>query len=415
MPEPAPLSDRLAPLLSGLRRRPDVEAPNLVAVDAADRLLLDSWDERRGGRIPAPGSLVVIGDAYGALTLGALAAGARDVRVFQDPLLGELALAENATHAALASASSAAAGEGSSPEECEKYVFFTDDLARGYRHLDLVPGLVAGASTVLLRLPKSLDALDEIVQLIAAHADPAVEVIAAGMVKHMTVSQNEVLGRGFAEVSAGLARQKARALLARGARQAADAASAGASWPRHASLPDAGLTVSAHGGVFAGAGLDIGTRFLLEHLDRVPERATAIDLGCGTGVLATAYALRHPSARVLATDQSALAVVSARETAALNGVGARVEVRRDDGLSGMADASAELVLLNPPFHNASAVSVDVGRRLIADAARALAPGGELWVVFNSHLRYQSELRRLVGPTREIARNRKFTITASVRR
>jgi 16S rRNA (guanine1207-N2)-methyltransferase len=55
-------------VLPKLRRRPDVEAPNLQAWDATDRLLLDTAAERM-----LPGSsLAVIGDRYGALTLGAL-------------------------------------------------------------------------------------------------------------------------------------------------------------------------------------------------------------------------------------------------------------------------------------------------------------------------------------------------------
>ena len=54
-------------------------------------------------------------------------------------------------------------------------------------------------------------------------------------------------------------------------------------------------------------------------------------------------------------------------------------------------------------------------RLFDDAARVLAPGGELWAVWNSHLGYRAALERIVGPTRQVARNPKFTVTASVRR
>jgi 16S rRNA (guanine1207-N2)-methyltransferase len=49
-----------------------------------------------------------------------------------------------------------------------------------------------------------------------------------------------------------------------------------------------------------------------------------------------------------------------------------------------------------------------------DAGRVLAPGGELWTVWNSHLGYRAALERAVGPTRQIARNAKFTVTASRR-
>jgi 16S rRNA (guanine1207-N2)-methyltransferase len=366
--------------LTLLRRRPDVEAPNLVAVDAADRLLLDTAGATLADS--APGSVAVIGDGYGALTLGALAQGASGVRVHQDPLLGERALAANAARLGLS----------------------------GYASLALVPELVTDATAVLLRLPKSLDQLDEWAGLIAAHAAPGVTVLAAGMVKHMTLAQNEVLARHFGEVRAGLARQKARVLTASG-----PVAAPVAGWPRTAHVDPPGITVSAHGGVFAGAALDIGTRFLLEHLaDAKPEARAAIDLGCGTGIIAAALARARPGLTVHASDQSAAAVASARETMRLNGLAERVTVARDDALSSLPDGSAELVVLNPPFHSGTTVTADVGIRLIGDAARVLAPGGELRVVFNSHLRYQPALRRLVGETRQIARNSKFTITASVK-
>jgi 16S rRNA (guanine1207-N2)-methyltransferase len=44
----------------------------------------------------------------------------------------------------------------------------------------------------------------------------------------------------------------------------------------------------------------------------------------------------------------------------------------------------------------------------------LTPGGELWTVFNSHLGYSSVLSRLIGPTRVVHRDLKFTVTASIR-
>ncbi|GAA4168334.1 class I SAM-dependent methyltransferase [Gryllotalpicola koreensis] len=400
--------------LSALRRWPDVEAPNLVAVDAADRLLVDT--AAAGLAASRPGSVAVLGDGFGALTLGALALGAREVRVHQDPLLSERALAANAERLGLA----------------------------GFASFDLVPELVTDASLVLLRLPKSLDQLDEWAAVIAEHAAPDVTVLAAGMVKHMTLAQNEVLGRWFGAVQAGLARQKARVLTATvtaastGGRVAAAGGisrpssrergldtpasqatrpSVGAGfWPRSAFIDPPGVTVSAHGGVFAGASLDIGTRFLLEHLaDANPDARTAIDLGCGTGIIAATLAKARPELRVHATDQSAAAVASARETMQLNGVVDRVTVVRDDALASLPDASAELIVLNPPFHSGTMVTADVGIRLITDAARVLAPGGELRVVFNSHLRYQPTLRRLVGETRQVARNSKFTITSSLKR
>lgn len=362
-----------------LRRRPDVEAPNLFAADAADRLLADI-----AGDAVLQAGLVVIGDAYGALTLAAAARGARDIRVHQDALTGERALDANAAELGLVGA---------------------------FEHRPLDEALVRGARTVLLRLPRSLDALAEIATLIAEHARADVVVHAGGMLKHMTTAMNGVLGEVFGSVEASLARQKARVLTAREPHPAA--ATVLDRWPERSRDAETGLWVCAHGAAFAGTSIDIGTRFLLGVLDQaVPDARTAIDLGCGTGVIASALAASRPGVQVIATDQSAAAVASAAATATANGVSERVTVVRDDGLSSQPDASAELVVLNPPFHIGGAVHTGIAHRLFADAGRVLVPGGELWTVWNSHLGYRAALERAVGPTRQIARNPKFTVTAS---
>lgn len=356
-----------------LRRHPDVDGPGLAASDAADRLILDEAAELLAAA-PA-GSVSVIDDAYGALALGSGAAG---VRVHQDLITGERALAANA----------AALG-------------VTD-----VRSLTFGPDVVDGARVVLMRLPRSLDRLAEVAALIAEHADPDVVVVAGGRIKHMSTAMNDVLCEFFDRVDVSHARQKSRVLFARGPR-----ATAAPRWPRLEAHPE--LTVAAHGGAFAGTRIDIGTRLLLTVLDDAPTAGTAVDLACGTGVIATALARR--GLEVLATDRSAVAARSARATAAANGVADLVRVEQADGLENVTPRSQELVVLNPPFHSDAALSTGIAHHLFGDAARALAPSGELWCVWNSHLRYRGALERIVGPTRQIVRNSKFTVTASVRR
>ncbi|MDL9980630.1 class I SAM-dependent methyltransferase [Microbacterium sp. ASV49] len=359
-----------------LRRWPDLEGPDLPAMDAADRLILDESSVLRSGA--GAGDLVVIGDAYGALTLASVDAGASGVRAHQDPLSGELALAANAERMGLS----------------------------GFTSLPLDASLVSGARVVLLRLPRSLDALRDIAGLVAAHASSDVVVVAGGRLKHMTHAMNDVLRSFFGTLDVSHARQKSRVLISRGPHDGADPVA------RRATID--GLVVCAYGGVFAGPAIDIGTRFLLESLPAtVPDEV--IDFACGSGVVAASLALRHPSLRVFATDQSAAAVASARETALANSVANRVDVVRDDLLSSRAAGSAECIVLNPPFHVGAVVTEDVAPRLFADAARVLRTGGELWCVWNSALHYRPVLERLVGPTRQIARNAKFTVTASARR
>ncbi|MFS0894917.1 class I SAM-dependent methyltransferase [Microbacterium sp. 179-I 3D3 NHS] len=437
-----------------LRRRPDVEAENLQAHDATDLLLV----ERALSRGAAGEEIAVIGDGYGAITLALTAAGRPGVRVHQDVVTGRRALELNAADLGLS----------------------------GFATHELDAGLLAGARLVLLQLPKSLAELEEITDAVARWAAPDAVLVAGGRVKHMTLAQNEVLGRRFAVVQPQRAERKSRLIVA------SEPLPVPADPPFPVAAPHGGLQLVAHGGAFAGAKLDIGTRVLLDVLglasgalggwiaepveasgalggwiaepveasgalrqaqgltggqgpirgqgptggqgltggqgptggwkspggwvaEPVEASPTVVDLGCGTGALAVSYALAHPSARVIATDRSAAAVASARATASANGAADRIEVMHDDAASELSDESADVVLLNPPFHLGTSVHTGAATRLFEAAARVLRPGGELFTVFNSSLGYRAELARLVGPTEQLQRTPKFTVTRSIRR
>ncbi|ACZ23516.1 16S rRNA m(2)G 1207 methyltransferase [Sanguibacter keddieii DSM 10542] len=384
--------------------------PHEPTPDGTDRLLLhEAADDLREAHAAHEGresrerhdDVVVLDDRSGALVLGVLAGleerapessgptpvPAPRVRSAQDRVTSERSL-----QAALADAGA-----------CDRVTV----------HAGLGPDLLRDARVVLLRLPKSLDALEETAQAVARWAPDDVVVYAGAPVKHMTRTMNEVLLRSFGEVHATLGRHKARALVARRPLDAARTTEP--TFPRTARLDELDLTVVAHGGVFAGTRLDIGTRTLLGVLDQAaPEARDAVDLGCGTGVLATVLARSRPGLRVVASDQSAAAVASTLATAGANGVGDRVTGLRDDALSTLPDASADLVVCNPPFHEGTTLETDAAHRMFAAAARVLRPGGELWTVYNSHLRHKSALGRVVGPTTMVLQNPKFTVTRSVR-
>ena len=169
----------LEALFSSLRRAPDVEAPNLFAFDASDRLILAEASEALDAA--GDGEVVVIGDRYGALTLAAAHVGAEGIRVHQDPITGEIALAHNAARAG-----------------------YSDR----YRSLELSPALLTGARVVLLQLPRSLAELTEICDAVSRWADPEVRMFSGGRIKHMAVTMNDVLRQHFSDVRVTRASQK---------------------------------------------------------------------------------------------------------------------------------------------------------------------------------------------------------------
>lgn len=384
---------------SRLRRSPDVEAPNLFAFDATDKLILteaagtlavldggpQAVPDGRTGAIYDGGTVAVVGDRYGGLTLPVVSAtGSGDVRVHQDLMAGERALDRNAAELS---------------------------LSGKFRRFPLGMELFDGAGVVLWQLPRSLAELAETADQIARYARADVRVFAGGRIKHMSMAMNAVLQDSFGEVQAGLARQKSRVLTAtRPIRPTEEPA-----FPARQYHQELGLWVCAYGATFSGPRLDIGTRYLLDFIDRMkPDAGHAVDLGCGSGVISAVLANARPQIAVTATDQSAAAVASAAATAKANGLSARISTVQDDAMAGFPTGSVELILLNPPFHLGATVHAGAAVRLFDAAARVLAPGGELWTVYNNHLHYRAQLEERVGPTTVQGRNAKFTVALSIR-
>ena len=335
-------------------------------LDPVDRLLLDEL-----GEVPA-GRVAVLGDDTGALATALVEHAGERVVAHCDSLVAERRVARALVGAAV-----------------------------GGEAVPTLAEALTDAALVVLRLPKSLDALDEIARTATLLGTADVRVVAGGRVKHMTPSMNDVLGASFERVHASLGRQKSRVLHAAGPRAVEQV------WPKHRRHADLDLTVHAFGAAFAGTRIDAGTRLLLGQLDGLADTdGTVVDLGCGTGVLASVLARRFDD--VVAIDVSAAAVASARLTTA-----GAVDVRRGDGLTSLADASVATIVSNPPFHVGTAKDSTPTLAMIADAARVLVPGGELVLVYNSHLPYLPRLRE-VGPTEILARDRSYLVTRTVR-
>jgi len=106
-----------------------------------------------------------------------------------------------------------------------------------------------------------------------------------------------------------------------------------------------------------------------------------IDVGAGVGAVGLALLMRWPGATVDLVELDASLAAMAMENAALNGVAARTRVLKSRRAAGLADAAADLVLVNPPYLVAEAarVSPDPARaraHVAGEGAEALAG----WVV-----------------------------------
>jgi 16S rRNA G1207 methylase RsmC len=169
--------------------------------------------------------------------------------------------------------------------------------------------------------------------------------------------------------------------------------------------------------VFSRESLDIGARFFMNYLPQGKKPLRVIDLGCGNGVIGLSVLAKMPNAKVTFVDESAMAVASARFNIAQNlpeQLG-QCEFIQSDCLSGFDSNSTDLVLCNPPFHQAQAITDHIAWQMFLDAKRCLRVGGELRIIGNRHLGYEEKLQRLFENCKLISNNKKFVILSAQKR
>lgn len=88
----------------------------------------------------------------------------------------------------------------------------------------------------------------------------------------------------------------------------------------------------------------------------------------------------------------------------------RVDVLWRDGLADFADDSLDIIVTNPPFHIGTMKESGPALEMFSDAARVLRKGGEFWCVYNSHLPWRARLNEVLGATKVIDQNPKYTLT-----
>jgi len=74
-----------------------------------------------------------------------------------------------------------------------------------------------------------------------------------------------------------------------------------------------------------------------------------LDLGVGSGAILLAIVAERPAAKGLGVDVSEEALANARENAANLGLDGRIALLRGDWTTGLADASFDVVVSNPPY------------------------------------------------------------------
>ena len=366
-----------------LHRYPATNDPNLQAWDAADEYLLRELTAEQLQTAANQGPILILNDSFGALTCGL--AHYQPIAI-SDSLLSQEAIRRNWQ-----------------TNELEELPLYQQDM--------LAP-LPAAPSLVLIKVPKTLAMLEYQLLRLREVMTPETRIIAAGKVKEIHNSTLALFEQILGTTKTSLAWKKARLIYSQVEERPVIANPYPTVWP----LDNTDYQIANHANVFARASLDIGARFLLEHLPR-QKRGLIADLGCGNGVLGLMALEYNPEAELLFLDESYMAVASSQLNVEKNRPQdlARSRFQVGHSLNGIDSNSIDVIICNPPFHQLQTITDDIAWQMFRDAKRCLKRGGELWIVGNRHLDYHIKLKRLFGGAECIASNSKFVILRSINR
>jgi len=363
-----------------LRRLPYRKNDLLRAWDAADEYLLNHL-----ATIPIAdhANVVILNDSFGALAVA--------LNRYRPTAISDSWLSQQATRNNLAINGIA-----------DDQVRLLDSLA--------LPD--AGIDYLLIKVPKTLALLEYQLHRLKPLLNANCQVIAAGMVKTLPPTAWKLLERLIGPTRPSLAVKKARLIFVSVDQSLRLPENP---YPQRYRLENSDFQVCNHANVFSRDSLDIGTRFLLQHLPENPEYRDFIDLGCGNGIVGVMLAQQNPQARLYFVDESFMAVASARE----NFAGAFADNRQaefvvGDCLSDFPANSADCIVCNPPFHQQHTIGDHIAWQMFQQAYKVLRKGGELRVIGNRHLNYHLALKKLFGACRQVAANPKFVIFSCIK-
>jgi 16S rRNA (guanine1207-N2)-methyltransferase len=173
-----------------------------------------------------------------------------------------------------------------------------------------------------------------------------------------------------------------------------------------------GMEVVSKPGIFAWDRFDDGSSFLLEHLPAFLQqtdhtRQSALDLGCGYGLLALAL-VQAGCKRVVATDNNAAAVIACDYNLQRHHGNCEVAVVT----ANCADTIKErfdLVVCNPPFHQGFSVENDLTDRFLQATKRLLTPRGRALFVVNTFIPLERKAAQHFAKVKDVARNGRFKL------
>lgn len=283
----------------------------------------------------------------------------------------------------------------------------TDHQVQQLHALEQIEGVF---DFVFMQIPKNLSFFEDQITRLTHHLHQDSLVLCGFMTKYFTASNYQILEKYIGTPRPQLAVKKAKIVMA-----SFEKSKAQLLWPKQVELDGQSISYTHHSNLFSREKLDIGTRFLLEHLDKFASSHSAqavLDLGCANGILGIELKKKMPAAHLHFSDDSMMAILSAKTNWQKHFPAQEASFHWTNCFEKGEASSLDLVLCNPPFHQGHAMGDHISEQMFSDAKRCLKKSGQLVVVGNSHLGYQMKLKKIFGNSQIKASNNKFMIVVA---
>ncbi|ANT49814.1 class I SAM-dependent methyltransferase [Mesorhizobium amorphae] len=165
-------------------------------------------------------------------------------------------------------------------------------------------------------------------------------------------------------------------------------------------------------GMFSFDKVDTGSRLLVDNLPH-DLRGSIADFCAGWGYVAAEVAARSSGISSLDLFEADFASLEAAK-GNIGNTAAETHFFWTDLLSEPVERRYDAIVMNPPFHRSRAAEPEIGAGMIQAAAKALKPGGKLFMVANRQLPYEPVLAKAFSSHAEIARDGMFKVFSARR-
>lgn len=374
---------------------------SLQAWDSADELLIDHVESLLNDNVISPDSdntgLMIFNDDFGAL--GCWFEHLNPTWV-SDSYISRRSLQENLMRNALSS------------EQTKDVNFITS-----VDSLTFSPAV--SPSIVMIKVPRALALLEQQLIDLKRYISADTQIIAGGKAKAITKSVLALFEKYIGPTSTSLAKKKSRLVFCR---PDLDIPQYPSPYPTRwecKGTTGAKMTLDNEANVFSRQSLDIGARIMMKHMT-VSSNDTVVDLGCGNGVLGINALTLAPDCKVIFTDESYMALESARQNV-LNNHPDKIDQCTFIATNCLESLLTEpntpaitKILCNPPFHQQNVITDHIAWQMFIDSRDLLVRGGHLVVVGNRHLDYHIKLKKLFGGVDILASDKKFVIFSTAK-